>query len=108
MIYQKWSEVGNGSTLRAGNFVSFTFNDERFVACLLNHEYGLYSSEGTSVSGFQPFVITTSGYLAHGITNLRKLDDFYIVLILTRILLKPENAHLVEKAEKFLDDRGSR
>ena len=92
------------SDLAAGDFVSFTFIDEQMIAFLEPHTHGLYSSEGTKDAGFRPFVLTSSGYLAGGIRNLRKLDEVQVLMMLAGTMLRPRNAHLALRAKELFND----
>ena len=96
-------QLDNGDDLVAGDFVSFTFKGEEVIACLLHHEYGLYSSEGTKKSGYRPFIAASDGRIALGIKDLQKLDKNQVVMMLATTMIQPGNEHLALKAKELLD-----
>ena len=100
---RKRARLDNGSTLKAGDFVSFTFNDQRVIACLKPHAHGLYSSEGIMNIGYKPFIATADGRIALGIENLQKLDKDQVVMLLANTMLLPGNAHLARRAKELFD-----
>lgn len=100
---QKRIRLSNGSTLGAGDFVSFTFGDEQMIAFLELNANALYSSERTKKTGYRPFIVTASGHIALRIEDLQKLDKDEVVMLLANTMLQPGNAHLAIRAERLFN-----
>ena len=99
MIEQGLSTRDDASYLAPGDFVSFVFNGERFIAYLWEHELGLRSSESTW-SGYPPFIVTRTGIVAYGVSCLRKLHRDEITEVLAAVMLQPGNEDLVLDVER--------
>ena len=94
------SELDNAGYFAPGDYVSFTFIDERFIACLVGSADGtLYSSE-PSWDGYRPCVVMPDSTVSCGITDLRLLPKSELIALVTDSLVQPGNEHFFDAVEK--------